>query len=106
MSHAATYMYEFAWRSAQFGGRLGACHGLDVPFVFDTLGYGTEPLLRSDPPQQVANQMHAAWVVFATNGTAVGRNTISPQGNHALRWNIVDPRICTVSTPGFGRIAV
>jgi carboxylesterase type B len=68
MSTAATYMYEFAWRSLQFDGRLGACHGLEVAFVFDTLGYGTEPLLGADPPQQLADTMHAAWVSFATSG--------------------------------------
>jgi para-nitrobenzyl esterase len=68
MGRAATYMYEFAWRSPQFGGRLGACHGLDVAFVFDTLGDGTEPLLGPDPPQQLADTMHTAWVAFATTG--------------------------------------
>jgi carboxylesterase 2/para-nitrobenzyl esterase len=65
---AATYAYEFAWRSPQFNGRLGACHGLDVPFVFDTLGDGTEPLWGTNPPQQLADTMHAAWVAFATHG--------------------------------------
>lgn len=65
---AATYMYEFAWRSPQFDGRLGACHGLEMPFVFDTLSNGTEPMLGSDPPQGLADTMHAAWVDFATRG--------------------------------------
>jgi para-nitrobenzyl esterase len=65
---AATYMYEFAWRSPQFNGRLGACHGLEIPFVFDTLGHGTEPLWGTDPPQPLADPMHAAWVAFATRG--------------------------------------
>ncbi len=63
-----TYMYEFAWRSPQFNGLLGACHALEIAFVFDTLGNGTEPLLGADPPQQLADAMHAAWVAFATNG--------------------------------------
>ena len=70
-SRAATYMYEFAWRSPQFNGRLGACHGLDVPFVFDTLdvgGAGVDPVLGANPPQQLADKMHAAWVGFATKG--------------------------------------
>ena len=61
-------MYEFAWRSPQFNGRLGACHGLEIPFVFDSLGNETEPLWGTDPPQQLADTMHAAWVAFATNG--------------------------------------
>jgi para-nitrobenzyl esterase len=67
-SPAATYMYEFAWRSPQFNGRLGACHGLEIAFVFDTLGYRTEPLMGTDPPQQLADTMHAAWGAFATRG--------------------------------------
>jgi carboxylesterase type B len=61
-------MYEFAWHSPQFGGRLGACHALEIGFVFDTLGCGTEPLLGPDPPQQLANAMHACWVEFAAQG--------------------------------------
>jgi len=68
---SATYMYEFAWRSPQFNGLLGACHALEIPFVFDTLGNGTEPLLGADPPQQLADTMHAAWVAFATHGDSV-----------------------------------
>jgi carboxylesterase type B len=67
-SPAATYMYEFAWRSPQFNGRLGACHGLEVPFVFDTLGHEMEPLLGTNPPQKLADAMHAAWVAFAGKG--------------------------------------
>jgi para-nitrobenzyl esterase len=67
-SGSATYMYEFAWPSPQFNGRLGACHALEIPFVFDTLGNRTEPLWGTEPPQQLADTMHAAWVRFATNG--------------------------------------
>jgi carboxylesterase 2/para-nitrobenzyl esterase len=65
---SATYMYEFAWRSPQFDGRLGACHALEIAFVFDTLGNGTEPLLGATPPQLLADTMHAAWVAFAASG--------------------------------------
>ena len=65
---ASTYMYEFAWRSPQFGGRLGAAHAVEIPFVFDTLDLGTEPLLGRDPPQALAAAMHEAWVGFAASG--------------------------------------
>jgi carboxylesterase type B len=61
-------MYEFAWRSPQCNGHLGACHALEITFVFDTLGNGTAPLLGPNPPQQLADTMHAAWVAFATRG--------------------------------------
>jgi para-nitrobenzyl esterase len=64
-----TYMYEFAWQSPAFDGRLGACHALDVPFIFDNLDKeGYEGLAGTNPPQQVADAMHAAWVAFATRG--------------------------------------
>ncbi len=66
---APTYMYEFAWRSPQFEGRLGACHGLEIGFVFDTVTHPeNEPLVGPEPPQQLADAMHAAWVAFATRG--------------------------------------
>jgi carboxylesterase type B len=65
---ARTHLYEFAWRSPQFDARLGACHALEIPFVFDTLGHGTEPLWGKHPPQMLADTMHAAWVAFATDG--------------------------------------
>lgn len=67
-SLASTYMYEFAWRTPQFNGRLGACHLLETPFVFDTLGYGTQTLCGNEPPQRLADTMHAAWVAFASGG--------------------------------------
>jgi para-nitrobenzyl esterase len=67
-ARAATYMYEFAWHSPQMGGRLGAAHAVEIPFVFDTLGLGTEPMLGRDPPQPLADTMHSAWVAFAAGG--------------------------------------
>jgi len=63
-----TAMYEFAWPSPAFDGRLGACHAIEIPFVFDTLGRDTEGLWGPDPPQTLADEVHAAWVRFATDG--------------------------------------
>jgi para-nitrobenzyl esterase len=33
-----TYLYEFTWPASLFGGLLGACHGIDVPFVMGSIG--------------------------------------------------------------------
>jgi para-nitrobenzyl esterase len=65
-----TFAYDFAWRSPAFGGRLGACHGLELPFVFGTLaaGGGPDGLLGEQPPQAVSDAMRAAWVAFAHSG--------------------------------------
>lgn len=66
---AATYMYEFAWRSPQFNGRLGACHAVELPFVFDNVA---EPanvgIIGTNAPQPLADTVHAAWVAFAKTG--------------------------------------
>jgi para-nitrobenzyl esterase len=65
----ATYMYEFAWQPPTFDGRIGACHALELPFVFDNLDKkGSEGLMGTNPPQQVADAIHAAWAAFATSG--------------------------------------
>jgi para-nitrobenzyl esterase len=66
---SGTYMYEFAWKPPTFDGHLGACHALELPFVFDNLDKkGFEGLVGTNPAQQVADVMHAAWVAFAASG--------------------------------------
>ncbi|SDJ45552.1 carboxylesterase/lipase family protein [Streptomyces indicus] len=62
-----TYVYEFAWPSPV--GRLGACHALEIGFVFDTLHTADSHLLAGDAaPQELARAMHQAWIAFATHG--------------------------------------
>jgi len=64
---APTYLYEFAWPSPVGG--LGACHSLEIPFVFDNLAAeGAEPALGPRPPAELAERMHAAWIGFARGG--------------------------------------
>ncbi|MGH3434566.1 MAG: carboxylesterase family protein, partial [Thermocrispum sp.] len=64
---APTYVYEFAWPSAVDG--LGACHALELPFVFDNLGKdGGSQLTGPQPPTPLADELHGAWVAFATSG--------------------------------------
>lgn len=66
---APTYLYELAWRSPTFGGRLGACHGLDLPFAFDTLGTDSGRALAGDEaPREVGRRLRAAFVAFAHDG--------------------------------------
>ncbi|MFF0558875.1 carboxylesterase/lipase family protein [Streptomyces sp. NPDC004266] len=65
-----SYLYEFAWRSPRFEGRLGACHALELPFVFDRLHDPSyAPLLGAHPPQDLADAVHGAWVAFAKTGS-------------------------------------
>lgn len=64
-----THLYEFAWPSPQFGGRLGACHALEIPFVFHTLDApGSDAMSGSAAPRELADVVHRAWVDFVTTG--------------------------------------
>ena len=66
-----THFYEFDWRSPACGGELGACHGLELPFVFKRLDLATGPkgLAGERPPQELAERVHGLWVRFATDGS-------------------------------------
>ncbi|MHC5257398.1 carboxylesterase/lipase family protein [Streptomyces sp. UC4497] len=70
---AATYAYEFAWRSEALDGQLGATHTMELPFVFDLAGlpqlHGPEALFGpAKPPADLADRVHGAWIRFARTG--------------------------------------
>jgi para-nitrobenzyl esterase len=72
-SQAATFAYEFSWRSDALDGTLGASHTMELPFVFDRLDlaslHGPHALLGSAaPPTGLARRMHQAWLRFAATG--------------------------------------
>ncbi len=64
------WMYRFDWLSSAFGGRLGACHALEIPFVWNNLDQpGVAGLTGNSPTRQsLADRMHAAWIAFAHTG--------------------------------------
>jgi len=63
-----THLYDFSWASPIVD---GASHGIELPFVFDTLATTTGPqgLTGTDAPQALAESVHALWVGFARDGT-------------------------------------
>jgi para-nitrobenzyl esterase len=67
---APTWLYRFDWCTPAFGGLLGACHGIEIPFVFDSLAVpSAEVFLGTGPEREaVAAAVHGAWVAFATTG--------------------------------------
>ncbi|AMM18899.1 carboxylesterase [Frondihabitans sp. PAMC 28766] len=68
-AHPHAHVYEFAWQSPAFGGRLGACHAIELPFVFDTLDDpAVAELTGGSAPADLATSVHDAWVRFATTG--------------------------------------
>jgi para-nitrobenzyl esterase len=67
---AGTYKYLFSWASPAFDGALGACHALELPFVFGTLGIPGLAEITGDGPvaRDLSRHMMDAWVAFARSG--------------------------------------
>jgi para-nitrobenzyl esterase len=67
-----TYMYIFDGKSSIFGGQFGSGHGVDLPFVFDTVDFEeSQSLIGKDvsPANLIlSKKMHKAWVDFVKNG--------------------------------------
>lgn len=83
-----THVYEFAWRSSAYDQQLGACHAMELPFVFDTLSTvnGAKGLAGGAPPQELATKLNKIWADFAKTG--------------ALPWPAYDEQrfACTLDT--------
>ena len=67
---SATWMYTFDQPSTAFGGVLGSCHGLDLPYAFDTLDApGVEMFTGlGEDRQAVADLFSSALIAFAHHG--------------------------------------
>ncbi len=64
-----SFLYEFRWETPVRDGILGACHALEIPFVFDTLSSpGAALMTGPGAPQALAAEMHEAWVRFISDG--------------------------------------
>jgi len=63
------WMYLFDWATPAFGGLLGSCHALEIPFVFDNLHQpGASMFVGDQPPADLARTMNAGWAAFARDG--------------------------------------
>lgn len=64
-----TYAYDFRWPSA-ITGQTGHC--LELPFVWDCLDAENvvDANTGPNPPQELAESMHSAWLQFIRSGTA------------------------------------
>ncbi|MDN5796097.1 MAG: carboxylesterase family protein [Intrasporangium sp.] len=93
---STAHVYEFAWRT-DLVAELGACHALELGFVFDTLGREPGPtLVGPGAPQSLATEMHSAWVSFASTGDP-GWAAYTPDRRAVMTFGVpsevvVDPR--------------
>lgn len=81
-SHVAMYRFDVA--STAMGGALGACHAIEVPFVFDNLDRGGVDMLLGgidDEVRAVARRTSQAWTTVASTGAPA---------HHDLDWPTYD----------------
>lgn len=80
-----SWMYWFTWPTPAFGGILGSCHALDIPFAFDNLDAPGGEMLTGDAPERYALSTRFADEIahFALHGhptwsqyDALSRNTL------------------------------
>jgi len=71
---APTWVFQFDWRTPVDGGRWGAHHGLDVPFVFDNAVKVPEKVGTGDDAKELAALMSEFWIAFARTGKPNTKN--------------------------------
>jgi para-nitrobenzyl esterase len=95
-----TYKYFFTWSSPARRGTLGACHALELPFVFGTLDAPTMDRFAGKGPEAEAlsAQMMDAWIAFARSGEP-GHATLPswPAYDAAKRATLVFDRDCELA---------
>ena len=88
-----TWMYWFTWQTPAFGGILGSCHALDIPFAFDNLDAPGGEMLTGDSPERfpLASRFADEIAHFGCHGhptwsqyDSVERNTLQLDTNVTL----------------------
>jgi para-nitrobenzyl esterase len=90
-AHASTFVYLFAWGSPAMRGWLGACHGLEIAFVFGNQGRGELAAFTGSGPgaDALAEQMMDAWLAFVRTGSPSVPSLPWPRHDPATRPTMV-----------------
>ncbi len=65
-----TWAYLVTWEAQAMGGKLGACHGVDLPFVLGMVGSKAAGIFAGSGPEaeRLQQEMMKAWLGFARSG--------------------------------------
>ena len=95
-----TYQYLFNWSSPARRGTLGACHALELPFVFGTLVAPTMDRFAGKGPdaETLSGLMMDAWIAFARSGEP-GHASLPGWGGYdaANRATLIFDRACELA---------
>jgi para-nitrobenzyl esterase len=77
-------MYTFTWPSPAIGGKLGACHIIELPFVFGTLDLPKVDIFfgKGEDANIISQKMMKYWTNFAQLG--------NPNAKDIPNWSIYD----------------
>jgi para-nitrobenzyl esterase len=66
-----TFVYLFTWETPVFGGLLGSCHALEIPFVFGSVHRPAIAAFTGGgaAAEALSRQMQGAWLSFARTGS-------------------------------------
>ena len=81
------YVYLFDWESPAFGGILGSCHALELPFVFGAVHLPVVQVFSGAGPavEKLSVEMQRAWLAFAATG--------DPAHERIGSWRQWDPAV-------------
>ncbi|MBP5537026.1 MAG: carboxylesterase/lipase family protein [Bacteroidales bacterium] len=65
---ANAYVYLFAWKSAVNDYALSACHGMELPFMFNNIANQREMTGGTPEAYKVADAVSSAWIAFIKTG--------------------------------------
>jgi para-nitrobenzyl esterase len=83
-AHQPVWMYLFGWQTAGMGGILGACHAVEIPFVFGTHADALVDLIGDDPAAgALSERVQDAWLAFA--------HADDPNGGALPEWPRYEP---------------
>jgi para-nitrobenzyl esterase len=88
---AGTYVYLFEWESPAFGGVLGSCHALEIPFVFGVVDVPAVQMFTGAgiEVEELSSHMQEAWLAFARTGNPTRTELDWPQWDADRRATMV-----------------
>ncbi len=101
--HAPVFVYRFDRLSPAFGGVLGSCHALEVPFVFGTVEEeAVQPFTGGgEEVEELSRRMQDSWATFARTGDPSCEGTGTwPTYSDDRPTMIFGPDVRAVDDPG------
>ncbi|WNH09217.1 carboxylesterase family protein [Thalassobellus suaedae] len=84
---APVYMYFFSWKSPVNDGSLGACHGMELPFMFNNVGLARTMTGGTKEAYILEDQISSAWINFVKTG--------DPNAKSLPKWEPYNPKTGT-----------